>query len=73
MPVLSSVVMSDDGFITTYAISAYRHERCDYEPHSGEVYSIQHDVIKYVSVFRQVGGFLRVLLFLEPIKLIATI
>jgi hypothetical protein len=29
----------------------------------GEVYSIQHYVIKFVSDLRQVGGFLRVLRF----------
>jgi hypothetical protein len=37
------------------------------------VYSIQHCVIKFVSDFRQVGGFLRVLRFAPPIKLTATI
>jgi hypothetical protein len=36
----------------------------------GEVYSIQHYVIKYVSDFRQVSGFLW---FPPPIKLIAMI
>jgi hypothetical protein len=39
----------------------------------GEVYSIQHYVIKLVSDLRQVGGFLRVLWFPPPTKLIATI
>jgi hypothetical protein len=39
----------------------------------GEVYSIQHFVIKFVSGFRQVSGFLRVLLFPPLIKLTATI
>ena len=34
---------------------------------------VQHDVIKFVSDLRQVGGFLRVLRFLPPIKLTATI
>ena len=38
---------------------------------NGEVYSKQHYVIKFVSDFRKVGGFLRVLRF-PPIKLIAT-
>jgi len=33
-------------------------------PVHGEVYSIQHYVIKFVSDLRQVGGFLRVLRFL---------
>ena len=35
------------------------------------LYSIQHYVIKFVSDFRQVGGFLRVLRFPPPIKLTA--
>jgi len=44
-------------------------ECCEFESSSGEVYSIQHYVIKFVSD----GGFLRVLRFLPPIKLIVTI
>ena len=40
---------------------------------SNSVYSIQHYVIKFVSDLRQVDGFLRVLRFLPPIKLTATI
>ena len=35
----------------------------------GEVYLIQHYVIKFVSDLRQVGGFSRVLWFPPPIKL----
>ena len=42
-------------------------------PDHGEVYSIQHYVIKFVSDLRQVCGFLRVLQFPPPIKLTATI
>jgi hypothetical protein len=42
-------------------------------PVHGEVYSIQHYVIKFVSDLRQVGGFLRILLFPPPIKLTTTI
>jgi hypothetical protein len=42
-------------------------------PVHGEVYSIQHYVIKFVIDLRQVGGFLRVLWFPPPIKLTATI
>ena len=42
-------------------------------PAHGEVYSIQHFVIKFASVLRQVRGFLRVLHFSPPIKLTATI
>jgi hypothetical protein len=38
------------GFITTYAISAYHHQRCEFEPHSDEVYLIQHYVIKFVRI-----------------------
>jgi hypothetical protein len=35
----------------------------------GEVYSIQHYVVNYVSNLRQVGGFLLVFRFPPPIKL----
>ena len=51
--------------ITTKVVSS--------NPVDGEVYSIQHYVIKFVSDLRQVGGFLRVLWFPPSIKLIATI
>ena len=56
------------GFTTTYAISAYHHWRCEFEPRSGR--GVQHYVIKFVSDLRQVGGFLR---FPPLIKLTATI
>ena len=36
---------------------------------NGEVYSIQHYVIKFVSDLRQVGGFFQVLRFPPQIKL----
>jgi hypothetical protein len=39
----------------------------------GEVYSIQHYVIKIVSDLQQVSGFLQVIRFPPPIKLTATI
>jgi len=42
-------------------------------PVHGEVYSIQHYVIKFVNDLRLLGGFLRVLRFPPPIKLTATI
>jgi hypothetical protein len=42
-------------------------------PVHGEAYSIQHYVITFVSDLRQIGGFLRLLQFPPPIKLIATI
>jgi len=37
------------GYTTTFAISAYHHWSCEFESFSGEVYSIQHYVIKLVS------------------------
>ena len=40
---------------------------------NGEVYSIQHFVMKFVSDLRQVGSFLRVLRFSPAIKLTSTI
>jgi hypothetical protein len=49
------------------------NEASEFELRSGEVYSIQHYVIKFVSDLRQVAGFLRVRLFPPPIKLTATI
>ena len=55
------------GFIITYAISAHHVSS---NPVHGEVYSIQHYVIKSVSDLRQAGGFLRIL---PPMKLSATI
>jgi len=36
-------------FKTTYAISTYHHLCCDFESSTGEVCSIQHYVIKFVS------------------------
>jgi len=39
------------GFTTTYTIGAYHHLSCEFESRSGEVYSIQHYVIKFVSDF----------------------
>jgi len=39
----------------------------------GEVYSLQHYVIKFVSDLRQVEGFLQVLRHSPPIKVTATI
>jgi hypothetical protein len=56
-------------FITIWAISAYHHQRCEIEPRTGEVYSVQHYVIKFVSDLRQVSGFLWLLRFPPPIKL----
>ena len=49
------------------------NEASEFELRSGEVYSVQHYVIKLVSDLRQVNGFLRVRLFPPLIKLTATI
>ena len=51
--------------ITTKVVSS--------NPAHGEVYSIQHYVIKFVSDLRHVDGFLWVLGFPPPIKLTVTI
>jgi len=51
--------------ITTYVVS--------WNPAKGEVYSIQHYVIKFVSDLQQVNSNLCVLRFPKPIKLNATI
>jgi hypothetical protein len=42
-------------------------------PSHGEVYSIQHNVMKVVGDLQQVGGFFRELRFPPPTKLIAMI
>ena len=42
-------------------------------PAHGEVYSMQHFVIKFVSDLRQIGGFLWLLQFPPPINLTATL
>jgi hypothetical protein len=60
------------GYLTTYAISAYHHYRCEFESSSGEVYSIQHYFIKFVSDLRQVGGFLYTTLCDKVCKRLAT-
>jgi hypothetical protein len=44
-------------FTITYAISANNHYRCEFESHSGEVHSIQHYVIKFVSELRRLVVF----------------
>ena len=61
------------GFTTTYAISAYHHRSCEVKSHSGEVYWIQHYVIKFVSDLQHMGGFLHTLRFPPPVKLTAII
>jgi hypothetical protein len=61
------------GYTSTCTTSAYHNQSCELESCSGEVYSIQHFVIEFVSDLRQVCGFLLVLRFPPPIKLTATI
>ena len=58
------------GFTTTCTISAYHTKVVSSNPFHGEVYSIQHYAIKFVSDLWWVCGFLQ----LPPlIKLTATI
>jgi hypothetical protein len=47
--------------MTTHWTNVYHHLDCELDPHSGEMHSIQHDVIKFVSDLWQVGGIRRVL------------
>ena len=61
------------GVTTICAISAYPTNVVSSNPANGEVYSIQHYVIKFLSDLRQVGDFLRVLRFPPPINLTAAI
>jgi len=49
------------GFTTTYVISVYNNECCEFESRSERC--VQHYVIKFVSDLRQVCGFLHVLVF----------
>ena len=56
------------GFITTYAISTHHHWHFEFESRSGDVYSIQHYVIKLVRDLQQISGFLRLLRFPPAIK-----
>jgi hypothetical protein len=51
-------------FTTISTISAYHHKSCEIQPVHGEVYLIQHSVIKFVSDLQQVGGFLGSISFL---------
>jgi hypothetical protein len=46
--IIMVVGFTHSGFTTTCAICAYHHWRCEFESCSGEVYSIQHCVIKFV-------------------------
>ena len=46
---------------------------CEFESHSGEVYSMLHYVIKFFRDMRQIDDFFWVFLLPLPIKLTATI
>jgi hypothetical protein len=52
------------GFITTYAMSTYHHYSFEFEPRSGEVYSIQHFMNKFVSYLRQASLIVITILYL---------
>ena len=60
------------GFTKVYICNQCLSHCCEFESRStsatGEVYSIKHYVIKFVSDLWQVCGFLRVLRFPPPIK-----
>jgi hypothetical protein len=64
-PFIQLLVQSQSIPITTIVVSS--------NPIHGEVYSIQHYVIMFVSDLQQIDGFPRVLRFPPPIKLTATI
>ena len=59
------------GFSTACAISTYHYYSSTIV--HGEMYSIQRYVSKFFSNLRQVGGFLRVIRFPPPVKLIVMI
>jgi hypothetical protein len=61
------------GFTTNCASSASHYQYLSSNLAHGEVYLIQHFVIKFVSDLRQVDDFLLVLWFLPPIKPTTTI
>ena len=61
------------GFTTTYARVPITTKFVSLNPAHGEVYSIQHYGIKFVSDLRQVSGYLWFLRFPPPIKLTTTI
>ena len=60
-------------FTNIFTISDYHHWRCEFESRLLDVSSVQPDVIKFVSDFWQVVGFLCVRWFDAPIKLAVAI
>ena len=61
------------GFTTNYALVPITINIVRSNPAHGEVYSMQHYMIQFVSDLRQVGGFLGVIWFPPSIKLTAMI
>jgi hypothetical protein len=59
-------IVIDSSLVVQYGISAHHHGCCEFESRSDR--GVEHYVIKLVSDFRQVGGFLRVLWFPPPIS-----
>ena len=57
-------------FLNWTVISNIKYKVLSSNPVHGEVYSIQHYVIKFVIDLRQVVGFLRVLRFSQPKKML---
>ena len=55
--------------LIVYEDTRFSSKSVNSNPDHGEVYSIQHYVIKFVSDLRQVGGFLRVIQFPPQTKL----
>jgi hypothetical protein len=68
-------IAEEPSWSSSYGIWIYNYicNQCISESRPGEVYSIQHHVIKFVSDLRQVGVFFRALRFPQQIKLTATI
>ena len=68
MAIMSNILCSISG---TFGYT--KSKRYEFESHSGDVYSIQCYVMKFVSDLRQVSGLLWALWFPPPIKLTTTI
>jgi hypothetical protein len=54
---LGAVVSWSYGSTIAYAINSYHQKCCEFESRSGEVYSIQYFVIKFVNDLWQVDVF----------------
>jgi hypothetical protein len=57
----------------TFIMDIYFESLVNFDPAHGDTHSIQHYVIKFVSDWRKISGFLRVFRFPLPIKLTAAI